>query len=150
MLFWSVCRSWLGVSAIDRVLLIPVMVVKASAQCFCPFRCFPCSLAFSPVPKQRPLAATSLQACVLKEDPGCTCSIPLAPVRLGMPAVAAVAGTGPSSPRCPVRKQTNSETPLSSLYVLACLLKVCQLLSSWVIPGLVSCFLVFFWLFCFF
>lgn len=43
----------------------------------------------------------------------------------------------------PVRKQTNSETPLSSWYVSACLLKVCQLLNSWVIAGSVSCFLVF-------
>lgn len=61
------------------------------------------------------------------------CAIPAISLLLSVPAVAAVPSTGPSSPCGPVSKQTNSETPLSSWYVLACLLKVCQLLNSWVI-----------------
>ena len=48
MLFWSACRSWQGVPAIDRVLLTSVMIVKASAQCICPFRCFHYSLDCAP------------------------------------------------------------------------------------------------------
>lgn len=43
------------------------------------FRCFRCSLAFVPVPKQCPSAATSLWARVLKEDCGCACPLPVAP-----------------------------------------------------------------------
>lgn len=74
MLFSSVGRSWQGVPAIDWVLLTPVMIVKASARCICPFRCFPCSLAFFPVPEQRPSAVPCLRACVLEEDSGCALS----------------------------------------------------------------------------
>lgn len=134
MLFWSVYCSWQYVPAIDWVLLTVVMIMKASAKCICLLRCFHFT-------RQCPSAATSIQACVLTEDSGCACTIPVASLSQACQwwLRSLVQDLRPQGG--PVRKQTNSETPLLSQYVLACLLKVCQLLGNHKFGVLFCCFL---------
>lgn len=139
VLFWSVCCCWQAVLAIGQVLLKPVVILNIVALWVCPFRCWPLFINH----EQCPSAATSFQLCVQRRTltvlvsflwlPCCW----VCPWWLWFPVQDLRPQGGP------VRKQTNSETPMSSWYVLACLHKVCQLLNSWVITSLASHVLVF-------
>lgn len=73
MLFWSVCCFCQGVLVIERVLLAPVMIVKASAQCICPLGAStaawpPCLFSSSALQQLHPS-----RPVVLKKDSDCIC-----------------------------------------------------------------------------
>lgn len=112
--FWGVCCSWQAVLAIGQVLLKPVAILNILALCICPFRCFHCSLAFFTVPKQCPSAATSFQVCVPGRTLAVLVSLLLFPCCwicqcwLWFPVQDLRPQGGP------VRKQTKTETPISS------------------------------------